>query len=129
MFNAGVARQIRNALPWAFFAYMEKLQKEGWKLGDVQFVEIEKPHMYVANCATQHGYGYKTNQKVFVDYDAVSAVFATLVSFSEEKGIEVAMPRIGAGLAGGDWKKINQILQSAIQGHEKANITIYSLEP
>src|SRR5688572_21119765 len=75
-FNAGVARQVRRLFPSAYAAYMEKLNKEGWNLGDVQFVAVAKssPTSFtddkhkstvIANCATQRGYGYGQGQRVY----------------------------------------------------------------
>jgi O-acetyl-ADP-ribose deacetylase (regulator of RNase III) len=36
------------------------------------------------------------------------------------------MPRIGAGLAGGDWATIAQIIQDELCAHD-VNVTVYDL--
>ncbi len=123
-FAAGVAKQIRNKHPLAAQAYIDKFLHEGWKLGDVQFVKLPGG-LTIANCATQYGYGYAGDQRVFVNYEAVAAVFTTLVKYSE-LGNSVAMPRIGAGLAGGDWNIILKLLEDAAKDKD-VDITVYSL--
>lgn len=105
---------------------MDKFNKEGWRLGDVQLVSISNGKI-IANCATQHGFGYADNQKVFVDYPAIASVFKTLVNFSKVNNISIAMPRIGAGLAGGDWTIIKNLLEQADEAQANTNITVYSL--
>lgn len=125
-FNAGIAKQIRHLFPSAYNAYIQKNNSEGWKLGDVQMVEIPEQRRIIANCATQYGYGYSSKQNIFVDYDAIAVVFKTLVCYSEEHNMKIAMPRIGCGLAGGDWNIVDRILEQVMQGH-KANIEVYSL--
>lgn len=125
-FDAGVARQIRRLFPSAYEAYIHKWKNTGWKLGDVQFVNTPDT-ILIANCATQKGYGYPSQTSIFVDYKAVASVFITLARYSEIHKVSVAMPKIGAGLAGGDWDKINGFLEEAVKQYPQANITVYYL--
>lgn len=125
-FNAGIAKQIRHLFPPAYLAYLEKTHSEGWKLGDVQFVPITENRV-VANCATQKGYGYNRENTTYLDYDAIALVFDTLCLYSVDNNVAISIPRIGAGLAGGDWDKINHILQQVVSGYNDAHIVVYSL--
>jgi O-acetyl-ADP-ribose deacetylase (regulator of RNase III) len=51
-----------------------------------------------------------------VDYDAVRDLFAKIqLQFS---GKRIAYPKIGAGLAGGDWTKIVQIIKTELAGED-----------
>lgn len=120
-----MAGQIRRLFPQAFAAYANKYETQGWKLGDVQMVTIGQ--RIIANCATQKGYGYTNGQTVFADYPAISAVFTTLAAYSEGNKVGVALPRIGAGLAGGDWEIIHELLKDADAKHPDAELEVYSL--
>lgn len=121
-FGSGVAGQMKRIFPGAYTAYIEKYQKEGWKLGDVQIIEIA-PNTFplIANCATQFGYGYADGQTVFADYPAIERVMEVLEYYCSTRKYSLAIPRIGAGLAGGDWETINQIIKDVF---DKSPVTL-----
>lgn len=109
-YNAGIAKSIAHKWPLAQHLYYKKFKSEGWKLGQVQYVKISDT-LFIANCATQHSYGGGAKYgKVYVDYKAMEAVFTELYHLSKSKNLKVAIPKIGAGLAGGDWKRIEEII-------------------
>lgn len=113
-FGAGVAKAIRNKWIEAYHAYILKYNDEGWKLGDIQIVPLKgHNNKFIANLATQQGYGYHTNQRVYVDYDALSSCLLKLFQFCHEENYSIAIPKIGAGLAGGDWNKIQYLISCA----------------
>lgn len=126
-FGAGVAGQIKNKWPEVYRAYATKYLDEGWKLGDVQIVMLEKVNKMVANLATQKGYGYPKDGKVFVSYEHLGEAVARLLHYAQWKGYSVALPKIGAGLAGGNWNIIEQIIYKAWQHYSMVNLKIYSL--
>lgn len=121
-FGSGVAGQIRKLYPFVRRAYLNKYDSEGWKLGEVQLV-YATDDLTIANCATQYDFG---TDKVQADYGAIGEVFQKLIAYCEEHDLPLALPRIGAGLAGGDWNVINNILQQAAQ-EKDVDITVYSL--
>lgn len=62
----------------------------------------------ILNMFTQYNYGYDGEK--YVSYDAIYDCFTNAV----ECGIkEIAIPKIGAGLAGGNWDIISQIIDDA----------------
>jgi len=73
------------------------------------FEENEKV-LYVVNAYTQYGFGrnHSNGTENPVDYDAVTMVMRKINH--EFKGKHIGLPRIGAGLAGGDWNKIKGII-------------------
>jgi len=118
-FGAGVALQIALQWPMVKEAYRSKfLSTEGWRLGDVQFVYTGS--VIIANCATQENYGRKGTH---ADYDAIRTCMIKLKDFAA--GRSIALPKIGAGLAGGDWNRIEAILQDVFGDSD--NVTVYSL--
>lgn len=105
-FGSGVAAAISEAFPEAKYKYHEKFKTIGWKLGDVQIVKTKGKH--IANCATQQEY-YPRN-KVHADYPAIENCFKKLYIYAKNNHLTIAIPKIGAGLAGGDWARIESII-------------------
>lgn len=91
-------------------------------LGAVQFVEVE-PEMWVANLIGQHGTRH-TEEGPPVRYDAIRKGLGTVAEFATRNGASVHMPRIGAGLAGGDWSTIEGIIESELA---ELSVTVYDL--
>ena len=63
---------------------------------------------HVLNCYTQEFYG--RNKKKFVSYDAIFNVFKHMSKMGVK---EVAIPKIGCGLAGGNWEIVKLIIDDA----------------
>lgn len=121
-FGAGVALAVAKKHPEARNAYLMKFNTEGWRLGDVQFVMGRDGHL-IANCATQKD--YMPRGKRHVDYDAVRACMEKVRDYAKEHNLSVACPKIGAGLAGGDWSIIKGILKEVFVDYD---ITVFYLE-
>jgi len=122
-FGSGVAGIMAKRFPKARAYYLEKFEEEGWNLGDVQFVVVYGGR-YIANCATQDA--YYPRGVCHADYDAIRKSMETVKKFAEENGkLTIAIPKIGAGLAGGDWNKILLILEEVFNDYD---VTVYYLE-
>lgn len=64
----------------------------------------------ILNCFTQLNYGY--DGQLYVNYDAVRKCMKQALEFCMDRNIyEIALPKIGCGLAGGDWKIVRAILE------------------
>lgn len=126
-FGSGVAGQMVKIYPITRDHYIHKFENEGWKLGDVQFVAVEHISLwtsrYVANCATQKE--YYPRDRVHADYEAIRKCMQQVKDFAKMHDLTVAIPKIGAGLAGGDWKIIEQILEAVFQDY---NVAVYHLD-
>lgn len=111
--NAGLAASIAKKYPRVLNQYLLKHKTSGWKLGEVQFVEIISEVLYVANIAGQLDYG--RDKKVYTNYDALKEAFRTVKKFSDSKNLEIYVPfNFGSGLANGDWEKVKSIIGSTI---------------
>lgn len=107
--GSGVARIVRDDHFEAYRFYVEQYDEHGLKLGDVQFVPANGK--IIINAVTQHLYG-KTGDR-FVNYEAVANCMYTINrELRAEGATQVAMPQIGAGLGGGDWRVIEAIIES-----------------
>ena len=72
--------------------------------------EEEERALYVVNAYTQYNYGKNPKDEKYkpVDYKAIALVFKKInVIFA---GKHILTPRLGSGLAGGDWNKIKRII-------------------
>jgi O-acetyl-ADP-ribose deacetylase (regulator of RNase III) len=77
-------------------------------LGATQFVQVDR-YVWVANMIGQRG--TKTGSKgVPVRYEAIDTALTPLADKALELGASVHMPRIGCGLAGGKWSRVEPLI-------------------
>lgn len=125
--GAGLARQIRLEFPAAYEADLADDREPEEKLGAVSGAKIRYTNdegktskFYIMNGYTQlyaRGYG------VLVDYDAIRSVFATIAYHFPNA--RIAYPKIGAGLARGDWDVIEDIIEEELEGLDHT-LVLYS---
>ena len=124
-FGSGLAGQIAKRWPRVRQAYLYKFNKEGWELGDMQLVfstdKFELP--IIANIATQKNYGYDGN--LYADYNAIRTGLKKVFDYAARCNLSIAMPKIGAGLAGGDWNVILKIIQKISLSYPNVVVEIY----
>ncbi len=97
-----------------------------FKLGAVQFVQVETaPALWVANIIGQHGIKRQGGAPP-VRYDAIQRGLATVGAFAAENNAAVHMPRIGCGLAGGAWDRIEPIIETELLGRG-VEVFVYDL--
>lgn len=88
--------------------------KNDFALGAVQFVQVDR-FLWIANMIGQHG--IKTGSKgVPVRYEAIDTGLEALAVRARELGASVHMPRIGCGLAGGTWGRIEPLVTARLTG-------------
>ena len=80
-------------------------------LGNVQFVGVEQEprELVVANLIGQRGI-YPKRGVPPIRYGAIEDGFHTVAGWAESKGWSVVMPRMGCGLAGGSWDKMEELI-------------------
>jgi len=119
-FGSGVAKGMAHNHRKARDQYLAKFIREGWNLGDVQFVS--SGNKWIANCATQDA--YLPRGVCHADYDAICEAMNTVKAFAQKNDMTIAMPKIGAGLAGGDWGVIEEVLMDVFHDYD---VTVYEL--
>lgn len=92
----------------AYRAWHRDRAANDFALGAAQFVQVE-PYIWVANMIGQRGIRTGSNG-VPVRYEAIDAALARLADKALELGASVHMPRIGCGLAGGRWSRIEPLI-------------------
>ena len=81
-------------------------------LGKVQFVDVGGG-VTVANIIGQEG--VKRNRgKPPVRYTAIREGLEAVAEFAVQEGASVHMPRIGCGLAGGNWNVVGHMVQASL---------------
>lgn len=108
LFGAGFALAIAQKHPSVQQAYTERHQQEPFDLGEVQFVEVG--NLFFANMIAQNGVRSFRNPRP-IKYNSLEFCLMEVYSFAKNKELPVVMPRIGAGLAGGDWQVIEKIIR------------------
>ncbi|WP_137904567.1 macro domain-containing protein [Chryseobacterium sp. 2VB] len=86
--------------------------KNNFALGEIQLVQVEK-YIFVANIIGQKGIKTGSNG-VPVRYDAIEKALEKLSNEALLLNASVHMPRIGCGLAGGKWEKIEPIIERTL---------------
>ncbi|AKL67610.1 macro domain-containing protein [Streptomyces sp. Mg1] len=93
-------------------------------LGAVQLVRVQ-PDVWVANMIGQRGTRTGSSGPP-IRYDAVERCLATLADHAVELGASVHMPRIGCGLAGGKWSRIEPLITGALCARD-VDVTVYEV--
>lgn len=124
--GSGVALAVKKKYPSAYAAYVASAQHGGMKLGVISYAGQDDGKC-IFNGITQSFYG--RDDKRYVDYAAVAEVIAGVDFLARQYYLEVpvcvAMPKIGAGLGGGDWDTIAEIIE---QGSIHFQPVVYTLE-
>jgi O-acetyl-ADP-ribose deacetylase (regulator of RNase III) len=94
-------------------------------LGATQLVQVT-PDLWVANMIGQHGITTRRTIRPPVRYDAVRQALHALAEHALGLDASVHMPRIGCGLAGGEWELIEPIITAELVGHG-VSATVYDI--
>ena len=112
--KSGIAKQVVLHFPEAQQVDLQTVKGDWKKLGTITFTNSTNP--VVVNAYTQYEFG---RDKRNCDYDAVRSCMVKLrENFS---GKAIGLPQIGAGLAGGDWAIIKNIIVEELSSE---NVTI-----
>jgi O-acetyl-ADP-ribose deacetylase (regulator of RNase III) len=118
--SGGIAKQIKEHFPSAYAVDMETVKGDVNKLGSftssTQFT-IEGDEFKIINAYTQ--YNFDATSKPF-DYEALTLVLRKL-NLILKPDARIGLPQIGAGLAGGQWDYILEIIKNELKGR---NVTI-----
>lgn len=91
-------------------AYRYRNDFHKYELGNVQYCAVENDIM-VVNMIAQEGIGSDSEGNPPIRYDALKKCLQDVNRVAQELNASVHGPRFGAGLAGGDWSKIENLLE------------------
>jgi len=107
-FGAGIARAIKKRWPEAYRTDVQRtLYGDRNKLGTITTTSVSSS-LTVVNAYTQFDYGSKGPD---VNYEAIRAAFRRIKELYGNRELRFGIPKIGAGLAGGDWDRISRIIE------------------
>lgn len=124
----GIAKQVKEKYKGVFNEYKRYCDAHADNreamLGEALIVDIDygaavldwlvnKERKYIANIFGQltYGTGLRTN------YKALVLGLEVVANFAKEHNLSVAIPyKIGCGLAGGDWNKVNILIEGVFVG-------------
>jgi hypothetical protein len=85
-----------------------------------------EPDLWVANIIGQHR-TIQAGEATPIRYDALEGGFKVVRDFCLENQATVHMPRLGAGLARGDWRRIEEIVKRIFIIEGEIDATVYDL--
>jgi O-acetyl-ADP-ribose deacetylase (regulator of RNase III) len=125
--NAGFVRALSARYHQPESAYRRWAQTNApvpFALGQVLFVKV-KSGLCVANIIGQHGIRSNSNRRP-IRYDALQQGLARVCQLALDHEATVHMPRLGAGLAGGDWAIVAGVIDQELCAYG-VNVTVYDL--
>jgi O-acetyl-ADP-ribose deacetylase (regulator of RNase III) len=84
------------------------------------------PNTWVANMIGQHGIRTRRDTDPPIRYEAVRLCLRHLAEHAREIVASIHLPRIGCGLAGGHWDRIEPLLTSELIDRD-IPVTVYDL--
>jgi len=111
----GIALSIKQQFPEAYEADQKTVKGDPGKLGTFTAVTVvrEPARFTVINAYTQFDF---RGAGTLADYDAIRSVFRQISQrFPNER---IGYPKIGAGLAKGDWNRIAAIIDEELAGRD-----------
>lgn len=117
--GAGIAKEIAERHPQAYIVDKNNTKYgDAFKLGTYSYGYVQsetKPehYFYIVNAYTQYYYG-KDKNDINLIYSSLRECFRKIAR--DFSGHKIAYPKIGSGLAGGDWKIISRIINEELKG-------------
>lgn len=113
--GAGIAKTIKDAFPEAYAADLKTEKGSKDKLGTISCAVVNRNEhaITIVNGYTQYHW---TGPGVLADYGAIRAVMRHVKD--KFSGKKIGYPKIGAGLAGGDWEIISKAIDQELDGED-----------
>lgn len=111
--GAGIARQIKIKYPSAYEADLRTPYGAFSKIGTVSSAKVD--NRLIFNCYAQWDYSSSEKQ---IEYGGLYQCLKAVSRFPDDTGLiqqapfKIGMPRLGCGLAGGDWSVVKQIIET-----------------
>ena len=100
----GIAKQIKDKYYEAYEADLQTLKGDKNKLGTYTLYQVNNSQCIINAYTQYYYYGKKP-----INYDALRNVFKLIDENFKDK--KIGIPKIGSGLAKGDWKIIQKIIE------------------
>lgn len=120
--GGGIAKTIQEKFPEAYAADLVTPKGDRNKLGSYSYATVNRNGriLTIVNGYSQYHFH---GADVLVDYHAVRRLFAKIKT--EFSGKRIGYPKIGAGLAGGNWHFLAAIIDEELDGLDHT-VVLYS---
>lgn len=98
-------------------------RKQPFALGQIQLVVVGDD-IYLANLVGQRDVRRRASDPAPVRYEAIREGLARVRACALDLGASVHLPRIGCGLAGGTWDRVEPIIKEELCAHG-VSVTVY----
>lgn len=123
-FGAGIAAQIAERWPLAKEEYLRWYKsRSSFCLGQTMATAVE-PRVFVVHLLAQRGLPSRHNPTP-LDLSALALALGRMARFSSMVG-GAHLPRIGAGLARGDWNQIEPLVERSFSAYG-GRVTVWTL--
>jgi len=123
--GSGLAEQVFKAFPEAKAADRQTKKGDKSKLGTYTFAQIERPGMkplVVVNAYTQQFWG-RDPEVLYVDYESLRKCFIAINN--DFKGMQIHIPRIGAGIENGCWVSCSEAIKNECKDMQEPILVDY----
>lgn len=131
--KSGIAPFVADKFPAAWQADQNTVKGDREKLGKITEAWSDDGGVLVFNLYGQYGYWKRREGKMDLEYPALDSALNMMamslhskcrISDLRPEEIKVFLPKIGAGLAGGDWAVIEPMIEKHLG---KFNVNIFTL--
>ena len=113
LWGAGFVLGVSQKWPEPKKSYLQWYHSEkDFSLGKIQFVPVEKD-ITIINMVAQKGIESEDDLPP-IRYEALKECLNQIANAAKENKASVHMPRIGSGLAGGNWEEVEKIIQKTL---------------
>ena len=119
-FSAGFVLAVKARWPSvarAYFEWHRDRSTNDFGLGAVQFADADGEGVTVANMIGQDGVKGTGSKGPPIRYSALGLALDRVGAMASSTGASVHMPRIGCGLAGGNWEEVEPLVQAMVDKH------------
>lgn len=122
--GSGFAKKLVARYPQVLWDYRRAAARSPLALGQCVVSHVQ-PSLYVVSAITQEFYG-RDPHRVYVSYEAVQTAFEQVNALAQALGLPVVFPALGAGLAGGSWPRIQDIIEETLSRDVAATLFIHA---
>ena len=113
----GIALQFKERFPKMYIEYKELCKKRLFSLGNI--------YIYNYNHGTIFNLGTQINWKTKADINAIENSLNKMLSYALQNNIsKIALPKIGAGLGGLDWRDVKFVINKVAKNYPKIDLFV-----
>ena len=125
-FGAGFVVPLERRYMGLKQAYKSYIQNTANPIGSVFLFQINSTNLWIANIIGQHDI-FPIDGIPPIRYDALKEGFIKTIDTFKSECIHFHLPRLGCGLAGGDWNVVENMLNEMFLFENVKSITVYDL--